>query len=221
MINMNRSIKNANMAFWLKEYSMISYDFSPLSAESIDPVAKRLNESSCRTVLDLGCGLGRMSIALARLGFEVTAIDFVPSAIIWVQKWAQRENLSVKTDVRAAEELTAYNEYDAIYCNSVLDHMSLESARLSVRNIAKALRPNGIAYISFDGREPEDLHKYTILEDGTILYNSGRLSGKLWRFFSDSEIRELCMDFEIIEFGITASGKRRVWLRIPKSRQPV
>jgi ubiquinone/menaquinone biosynthesis C-methylase UbiE len=55
------------------------------------------------TLLDIGCGEGRHSIAAARLGFEVTAIDFEPLALARARRFARikgvREIVFRKADV--------------------------------------------------------------------------------------------------------------------------
>lgn len=45
--------------------------------------------------LDLGCGVGRKSIALAKHGFEVTGIDISPSAINHAKSNAKTENCDI------------------------------------------------------------------------------------------------------------------------------
>jgi SAM-dependent methyltransferase len=213
----NRQLSDASISFWDREYSQASFTYVLLSAEVVDPVVMRLSEHGCRAVLDVGCGFGRMAIALALRGFEVTAIDVTESAIQWVRKWAVKENAVIATQVCSAEQLSFISSFDAVYCNSVLDHMPFESAKVSVQNIAKALRPDGLAFLSFDGPEVEDCGESTTLDDGTLVYGSGRRSGKLWRFNTDSEIRELCHGLEIVDFVTGVNGQRRVWVRTPKS----
>jgi 2-polyprenyl-3-methyl-5-hydroxy-6-metoxy-1,4-benzoquinol methylase len=39
-------------------------------------------------VLELGCGRGNISLALAQQGFEVTGVDFSPTAIDWARNFA-------------------------------------------------------------------------------------------------------------------------------------
>ena len=48
----------------------------------------------------LGCGRGHDAIALARHGFEVTAVDFAPSAIAFAQQRADQERLSIRFEQR-------------------------------------------------------------------------------------------------------------------------
>lgn len=45
-------------------------------------------------VLDLGCGLGRASIYLARLGWQVDGVDFVPQAIATARQRAKAAGVS-------------------------------------------------------------------------------------------------------------------------------
>jgi tellurite methyltransferase len=47
-------------------------------------------------VLDYGCGLGNLSVAAARKGHEVLAVDASPSAINSLRQRVQAENLSVQ-----------------------------------------------------------------------------------------------------------------------------
>jgi 2-polyprenyl-3-methyl-5-hydroxy-6-metoxy-1,4-benzoquinol methylase len=210
---MDNHLGDENFAFWMRQYSETTFVLTPLPAASVELVVNRLSEFSCRRVLDLGCGFGRMAVALALHGFDVTAIDLIPAAIDFVKEWASKESVTVTTRVCAAEQLDTIGEYDAVYCNSVLDHMQLASAQLSMENIVRALKPGGIAYISFDAQDKENPQTYTLLEDGTLLYTLGRRKGKLWRYFSDDEIRGLCGDLEMLEFTIDDSGKRGVWCR--------
>jgi len=49
--------------------------------------AEHLWEAGGRRVLDLGCGIGRHAVALARLGFAVTATDVSPSGLMACAAW--------------------------------------------------------------------------------------------------------------------------------------
>ncbi len=62
------------------------YDFLVEAAES--------NENQGRA-LDLGCGSGVISVALAKRGFEVTAIDFIPRAIEMAKQRARDEQVEI------------------------------------------------------------------------------------------------------------------------------
>src|SRR5947207_8623932 len=45
--------------------------------------------------LDLGCGTGVYSVYLARQGYEVTGLDFIPQALEMARKRSATENVSV------------------------------------------------------------------------------------------------------------------------------
>ena len=60
-------------------------------------------------LLDLGCGQGRDSIPLARLGFSVTGIDNSKVGIEQLNKVAKKENLPLKGFV---EDIYSYSNFD-------------------------------------------------------------------------------------------------------------
>lgn len=55
--------------------------------------------------LDLGCGFGRASIFLAKLGWEVDAVDFVPQALAIARERASADGLEIRFHLAQITEL--------------------------------------------------------------------------------------------------------------------
>ncbi len=70
-------------------------------------------------LLDLGCGQGRDAIALAKLGFEVTGIDYSRVGIEQLNEIAKRENLSLKGIVTDIYKYSNYSEFDFVLLDSM------------------------------------------------------------------------------------------------------
>ncbi len=56
--------------------------------------------------LDLGCGVGAKSIALAQKGFRVTGVDISPTAISYAQEKAEKTGVKVKFIASDATDLS-------------------------------------------------------------------------------------------------------------------
>lgn len=204
---------NERDAFWQRCFSETEPDYKKLPADITAPVIEQLRRNNCQKLLDLGCGFGKWAVTFAEAGFDVCAVDIAAPAIEYVRKWAARDKLVMKTVVSSAQVFVRPGAYDAIWCNSVLDHLTLDATRLALVNIELSLKENGLVYLSFDGRDEEEEKGTVILPDGTRKYTADKKAGMLWRFYSEAEIRSLISQMEIIDFTISSNGKRHVWLR--------
>lgn len=205
-------IKKKNQEFWEACFRAPSSNCRRLTKGSWQSLIQRLRENDAKRVLDLGCGHGHWSIVLARAGFSVKAVDYAHSAIEKLKQWAKTESLAVECEMCDIKDIKYVREFDAVICNSVLDHMMVRDAGNAIEKIGCACKKSGVVYVSFDG-PAEECGRFRMLEDGTRYYMTGGFENMLWRYYTDEEIRVLCKQFAIERFGTRRNGKRDVWLR--------
>ena len=99
-------------------------------------------------VLDLACGLGNLSLAAARAGHEVVAVDASATAIAHVSAVAREEDLPL-TAVRA--DLEGYEipgTFDTVVAIGILMFFPRDVALALLERIQRAVRPGGCAAIT-------------------------------------------------------------------------
>ncbi|MDG2018311.1 MAG: bifunctional 2-polyprenyl-6-hydroxyphenol methylase/3-demethylubiquinol 3-O-methyltransferase UbiG [Porticoccaceae bacterium] len=127
------------------------HDINPLRANWIDnlaPVAEK-------KVLDVGCGGGILSEALAQRGAQVTGID-MGDAPLGVAKLHQLESgLSINYQKSTAEDFAKDHEntFDVVTCLEMLEHVPDPSS--VVRACAKMVKPGGTVFFSTINRNPK------------------------------------------------------------------
>lgn len=97
--------------------------------------------------LDLGCGNGRFAIFLARNGFDVTAVDFSPTAIKMARKNAQEARVNVnfiKDDLTKLRHVTG--TFDLVLDIGAFNDLSQEGRDLYMDNVLP-LTHTGSRYI--------------------------------------------------------------------------
>ncbi len=112
-------------------------------------IRRALNGRICRHVLDVGCGPGFFSVLLARLGYEVTAVDYTENMLAEARKNAAHYGVDIDFRRMDAQKLDFEDGiFDLVISRNVL--WNLEQPEQAYREWFRVLKPNGTV-MNFDG----------------------------------------------------------------------
>ena len=147
-------------------YSWMVGDFDTATKsmrEYFDSV--ELNPGPDSVAIDLGCGHGLQSVALAEKGFRVIGID--SCQLLLDELVSRSDSLSVTT---VCDDLLNFGAHtnglaDAIICmGDTLTHLTLESdVEQLVHDVSKTLSPNGrfcVSFRDYSGPPPEGTDRF-------------------------------------------------------------
>jgi 2-polyprenyl-6-hydroxyphenyl methylase/3-demethylubiquinone-9 3-methyltransferase len=108
-----------------------------------------------KAVLDVGCGGGLLSEALAAQGAKVTGIDLAPAVLETARLHLYESGLQIEYLERSAEALAAERpqQFDVITCMEMLEHVPDPAA--IVEACADLLKPGGWLFLSTLNRTPQ------------------------------------------------------------------
>jgi 2-polyprenyl-3-methyl-5-hydroxy-6-metoxy-1,4-benzoquinol methylase len=121
-----------------------SEDPSPFLVEAMK------NRRKPGKALDLGCGAGVFSVYMAKAGYEVTGVDFIPEALVMAEKLAKENNVKLTL---LQKDLLAWNneeQYDIILDSGCL-HTISDKTRFKTQ-IIKWLAQEGDFILGHFGR---------------------------------------------------------------------
>ncbi len=171
--------------------------------------AERLRQIGGRRVLDLGCGVGRHAVALARAGFAITAADVSPSGVATCAAWMARERLSASTVCHEMATLPFPDGFfDGLVSYNVIYHATVAGMRRILAEIRRVLRPDGWFYVTIIARDDSKVAGYRPdieagkcqeIEPFTFIYPRDAPDDKyLPHHYSDeTELRAFLVDFAI------------------------
>lgn len=95
------------------------------------------------SVLDLGCGLGNLSLEAGRRGHRVLAVDASPTAVARINKDAEGEGLPVRGIQADIENWTIDQSYDTIVAIGLLMFFRHETALKLLTAVQEHVKPGG------------------------------------------------------------------------------
>ncbi len=119
---------------------------------------KRYGRLPTRTVLELGCGTGRLLIGLAKRGYRVIGVDKSHPMAEYMSRKARQRGVSVRFVEEDMESFVILDKVDAAFCAiNTFRYLLTEGAALEhLRRVGESLTPGGIYVIDFNLMGPLD-----------------------------------------------------------------
>lgn len=113
-------------------------------------------------ILDLACGFGRITLPLAKAGYNIIGIDLSPNLIKEARFNAKKLGLKVCFDIGSMLRLPYKNEsFDKIFCLwSSFNHLLTKKDQVKALNeMFRVLRDNCLAFIEMTNGEAKKISK--------------------------------------------------------------
>ena len=139
-------------------------------------------------VLDYGCGLGNLSIAAARQGCAVVALDGSHAAIEHLRLAAKRDRLPIEADEADLRTYDVQNDFDTVVCIGLLMFFDCATAFRQLSNLQAHVRPGGTLVVNVltEGTTYMDMFS----PEGHCLFEPGDLRGRLEAWELASYVRQ-------------------------------
>jgi len=106
----------------------------------------------CRSVIDIGCGIGNHALRLSKLGYQVTGVDVSPTMLkIAKEKDKERKIRFIRGDMKKLEKVISKGQrFDAGIClGQVFSHLITdEDVQAFLSRLHKILNQNGLFVFS-------------------------------------------------------------------------
>lgn len=143
---------------WKAHWEHEAYRVPVVHPKIDDALMRALHPVRDKRILEVGVGMGGDSLALARAGAEVWALDYVEVALRSVTSFAARECVGVRTVQGDALALPfADGTFDAVFHQGLLEHFRDGDQLRILRENWRVLKDGGIVLIDV----PQKYSAYT------------------------------------------------------------
>ena len=165
------------------------HEINPLRLEWIE----RHAPLAAKRVVDVGCGGGILTEAMAGRGAEVTGIDLSEKALRVAELHLHESGRSVRYEAIAAEALAARepDSFDVVTCMELLEHVPEPSSIVAA--CARLARPGAPVFFSTINRNPKS-YLFAVLGAEYLLRLLPRGTHDYQRFIKPSELSRWCRE---------------------------
>jgi len=99
-------------------------------------------------LLDMGTGMGRHAMLMAKEGYHVTGTDVSATSLDQAKEWAKAEGLNISFRQASADHHPfPDHSFDGIVSYGVLYYLSFNKFNLAITEIHRLLKPGGSAFV--------------------------------------------------------------------------
>lgn len=200
----------------MEQYSVLAKYYDALMddvdyrkwAEFYDVILKE--SGACKRVVDMGCGTGSITVCLASLGYDMTAIDISSEMLAMAQSKADKAGVHIRFSEQDMSSLDVGGGYGGVICSfdGVNYLLSTEKLKACFDRAYEALDDGGV--FVFDVSTP---YKYkNILSENAFVYELDGLFLSWQSFYNEK--RGIC-DYYLTFF----SEKNGVWHRFDEEQR--
>jgi 2-polyprenyl-6-hydroxyphenyl methylase/3-demethylubiquinone-9 3-methyltransferase len=173
------------------------HDINPLRLGYIDRIA----DLDGKSVVDVGCGGGILSEAMAVAGAKVTGIDLAEKPLKVAELHLLESGLQVEYLKISAEELARQRpeQYDVVTCMELLEHVPDPAA--TVRACAELVKPGGWIFFATLNRNPKS-YLFAVIGAEYVLRLLPRGTHDYAKFIKPSELSGMCRRAKLSVEGV-------------------
>lgn len=166
---------------------------------SSDPASTRSFDGAA---IDIGCGVGRTSLALTRAGYRVHGVDPSDRAVALAASSAAEAGLTERAAFRVGDATAEppaewIDRFPLAVCSEVIEHVA--APERVVDYARHVLRPGGVLILT----TPHDRRLWTAMDT---------YAGHVTRF-TEAELRALLWDFDVLDVGTEGFPFQRLVMR--------
>ena len=169
------------MAQWYQYpqyFDMLFRDETPVEVRFFEEAFERFAKRDVKRLFEPGCGSGRLVVAMAAKGYEVTGLDLSDAMLGYMRRKLKRRGLSAVCVKGDMTELSFAKPFDAAFCTyNTFRHLLTEKDALThLRSMADSIAPGGL-YILGMHLVPEEeyeaaVERFKMSQAGTTLWTT-------------------------------------------------
>src|SRR5215204_5731625 len=159
-----------------------------------------LQAAGVKRVLDLGFGVGRHALLLAREGFQVAGLDASENGLVYAQEWGQREGFQLELTSGEMSALPYANgEFGAILSWNVIYHGTMEVIQQTISEMTRCLKPQGYLICSLISSQHSMAGKGVEIEPRTYVIPGAGEREHPHHYFNRADIDACFGDYTLLQ----------------------